>query len=103
MRLFPLSAPAWPPNTSIDLGRGSRLDLRDAGADRRTRETCGSSNGRDAAVAKRLGFCRGPEPQETLVEEGPENFHFFGDDLDLRHTAKESQSAKTPKLFTHRP
>jgi len=47
------------------------------------------------------GVCRGPEPQETPVEEGPENFHFFGDDLDLRHTPKKSRSAKTPKLFGH--
>jgi hypothetical protein len=77
-------------------------DRRAHRADRRTRKTCGSSNGRDAAVAKRPGFCHGPGPQETLVEEGPENSTFLamtsicGDGerllLSIEHRAAASSS-----------
>ena len=45
----------------------------------------------------RLG--RRPEAFLALVEVGPENLQFFGDDLNLRHTPMTSRRAISPKLL----
>jgi len=101
MDLEPLAATTRLADASVDLGSLAGLDLCDAGTNGRAGHADGGGDGRDAAATERQGFRRSPDPPGTLVEVGCENFQFFGDVLDLRHTPRKSRGAKTTKLFAN--